>query len=117
MLIWLILLLVAPGIFAALYFEHIMEQKNSLLKQTTIGISFAFFINLFTTTIIWLRGYENIYWSLDDNSILLSVSFCVKYMVISTAFAVLLPWVVAMFSTIKNIKLFRMLLGKDKKND
>jgi len=98
MIIWLVLL--APGIFAALYFEYIMKLKSSIKKQAAIWLCFSFFINFFVVAAIWLRGYDSIsFWSLDVNSPTFSVPFAVKYMAFSAVWAILLPWVAALFST------------------
>ena len=78
MIIWLILLLVTPGIIATCYFYRITGLKSDILKQLVVGTVFTFAINFLTTVIVWFRGHEIIYWSSDNNFGLISVQFTDK---------------------------------------
>jgi len=101
MIIWFWLVILAPGVFAALYFEYIMNLKNSVAKQVAIWICFSFFINLFVATAIWIRGHYGMNFELlDVSSPAFSLSFAVRYMGLATILAILLPWIAALFSTI-----------------
>ncbi len=101
MIIWLLILTLAPGISAMGYFYHITERKHTIGGVITISIMFILVINTLSLITIWLRGHASLNWSLDSSSCLTSLTFCVKYLLISIFFSVLLPWSFALLGKIK----------------
>jgi hypothetical protein len=110
MIIWLVLMLIAPGMFAMLFYEYITGKKNGPVGQIIISVCFMFFINMLTLTAVWLRGNERIIWTADAASVISSVSFSIRYMALAVFFAFLLPWVVALFHSLMKIKWVRAIL-------
>ena len=117
MIIWLFLLLIVPSLIATLYYEHIIKQKSNLLNQIVTGCIYCYFINFFAISIIWLRGHDYLYWTLDGRSDLNHVQFCVKYMLITIVLAVLLPWIAVTIRTASRMKQIGQLISNDSDSD
>jgi len=98
MIIMLVLLLLVPSLIAVFLYEKFKECKISIIDRTGLLFIFAFFINMGVYSVIWMRGGTLINWTLDNSSSAASVSFCLKYMLLSLIFAGALSYV---FSLIK----------------
>ena len=98
MIILLILVLLAPALISVLLFELFKGYELPILNRIALWIIFAFIINMVVYAAIWLRGWKNISWGLDNGSDLYNVAFCVKYMALSLVAAVVIPFV---FSLVK----------------
>jgi hypothetical protein len=81
---------------SVLLFEKFKGYELPNLKRVILLLIFAFFINLVGYVALWLRGWEYHSWTLDGASTMTSIPFVVKYMAISLAVAVVLPFVLSL---------------------
>ena len=93
MIILLVLLLLVPAALSVLLYEQFIGYELSYYKRITLHLIIAYLINMISYTVIWLRGWTQISWTLDISSVLLNVSFCIKYMSLSLVSAVIIPFV------------------------
>ena len=114
MFIWLAMILITPGVFAALLFYRFTGAEGGALKRLAVGACFVFFVNLLATAAAWLMGHTYINWSLNGDSVLYSASFCVKYMLISTGFAFLLSLAAAALRALGDADWFKIFRREKK---
>jgi len=93
MIIILTLLLLVPSLIAVFLYERFKECKLAIIDRVGLLFIFSFFINMGVYSVIWVRGGEFINWAPDNFSSLASVSFCLKYMLLSLIFAGTLSYI------------------------
>ena len=96
MVILLVLILLAPAIISVFLYERFKNEKFSGADRVMYFGVFAFIINMFAYVALWIRGHEHIAWTLGRASVLSSVSFCMKYMVLSLLFAIIVPYALSL---------------------
>ena len=96
MLILLILLLLVPPMISVLLYERFRGCALPNQKRVILLLIFAFLINMIEYAAIWLRGWTYISWTLDGASSMTGVSFVLKYMALSLASAVIIPYVICL---------------------
>ena len=101
MLIQLILLLLAPAVLSGYLYEWFNGVKLTTEKRVVFLVISAFLINMLVYAAILLRGHDNVTWSLSSTSTLTSVSFCLKYMVLSLLFAVGISYASSLVKVVK----------------
>jgi len=93
----MILILLAPAFISLLLYEKLTGFKLSVFERIAWSCIYAFLINTGVYTVLWLRGWTEVFWTIDSTQ-LASVSFCVQYMAMSLLLSVALPFI---FSLIK----------------
>lgn len=101
MLIQMIIMLLAPAVLSVYLYERFKGYNLTTEKRIALMMIFALIINMIVYAAIWLRGWERISWTFDSSSELRSVSFCLKYMALSIAFAVILPFAASLIKVSK----------------
>ena len=96
MVILLILVFLVPSLISVHLYERFTKHILSLFNRISLLLIFAFLINMGVYAAIWLRGWEYIIWTFDGTSQLASVSFILKYMVLSLLYSVALPFMLSL---------------------
>ena len=96
MLILLILLMLVPAMISVLLYERFKGYELPNQKRVVLLLVFAFLINMVGYAALWLRGWEYHSWTLDSESTLTRIPFVIKYMALSLASAVILPFVLSL---------------------
>lgn len=87
MFVLLIILLFAPGMIAAQYYQRLSKKEFSVWDWIYQYAKFIYAITFLNIAVLFLRGWSEFAFER------ISVVFAVKYLGLSLVLAVVLPWV------------------------
>jgi len=96
MLIPLILIQIVPPMVSVFLYERLRGYKLTDRRRIALFLIFTFSINVITYFVMWIRGWPTLKWTLDSSSSLISVSFVLKCMAISSISAVVIPCLICL---------------------
>jgi len=96
MLFLLTIMWVVPPLVAVLIYEHYRGYKLPIFKRVALGLIFSFFITMVGYSALWLRGWQYQNWTLDAHSTMTGITFTIKYMAVSMATAIAMPYIICL---------------------
>jgi len=91
-----IFIVLVPALLSVLFYERLKRCRFTLINRIILSLVFALFITLVVYVSFWLRGWENIGWTMEVISNMGGISFILFYVIVSLAAAAVLPFLLSL---------------------